>query len=117
MLVRTKRVADFMDEVADGEASARDPSDESPVLSSRDTLETALRLFDSHGDERIAVVDEDPDKIIGWARQIEALALFNPGAHRDQRRRAPLKVFRTPAAIPYVAIVFSRQTRFEPCHE
>ncbi len=77
LLVRTKRVADFMDEVADGEASARDPSDESPVLSSRDTLETALRLFDSHGDERIAVVDEDPAKIIGWARQIEALALFN----------------------------------------
>lgn len=77
LLVKTRRVADFMEPLAADEPAERDPDADEPVLRKWDTLETALRLFDSHGDDRIAVVAEDTARKVGWARQIKALELFN----------------------------------------
>jgi CIC family chloride channel protein len=78
-LVRTKRVMDFMDlPEPDAEPAFLDEDDETPVLKPSDTLEHALRLFDSRGFSRLPVVDErDPRKIIGWADQVRALRYFN----------------------------------------
>ena len=41
-------------------------------------VEAALRLFDSSGHRRIAVVEEsDPTTVIAWANHIDALNAFN----------------------------------------
>ncbi|GAB4363277.1 MAG: chloride channel protein [Oricola sp.] len=78
-LVRAKRVMDFMDLPArDAEPQYLAEDDETPVLRPSDTLEQALRLFDSGGHSRLPVVDEqDRRKIIGWADQLRALRYFN----------------------------------------
>ncbi|MHA1159157.1 MAG: chloride channel protein, partial [Alphaproteobacteria bacterium] len=77
LLLHAKRVSDFMRERSDEDSATRKPPDDAPVLHSRDSLEVALRLFDAHGDERIVVAGREPDRIVGWAHQIDALALFN----------------------------------------
>jgi CIC family chloride channel protein len=76
-LMRTRRVADFMQAAAESDPATRDRDDDSPFLRPQDTLETALRLFDVHGDEKVPVVGDDPRHIVGWASQVKALALFN----------------------------------------
>ncbi len=78
VLVKTVRVADFMQKLAEGEADALPEAERALALRPDDNLETALRLFDSSGAETIAVVDPaDRGKIMGWARQTRALAWFN----------------------------------------
>ena len=48
------------------------------ALQSDETLETALRSFDTMGEERLPVVNaKDRSKIIGWASQARALSCFN----------------------------------------
>jgi CIC family chloride channel protein len=43
-----------------------------------DNLETALKAFDAVGGEPIPVADpDDPTKILGWAKQVDALRYFN----------------------------------------
>ncbi len=72
-LLRLKRVGDFMRAEPDGGA----PAPDDPVLRRPDTLETALRLFDTHGADRIAVVSPGDERVVGWAHRVDALALFN----------------------------------------
>nr|WP_320141518.1 chloride channel protein [uncultured Cohaesibacter sp.] len=43
-----------------------------------DTLELALKKFDDNGGSNLAVLDpEKPGRILGWARQVDALRYFN----------------------------------------
>jgi CIC family chloride channel protein len=78
-LMRTKKVMDFMDVVAgDAGRETIDPDKDTPALKPGDTLEHALRQFDSGGHARLPVVDpRDPTTIIAWATQVRALSYFN----------------------------------------
>jgi CIC family chloride channel protein len=78
-LTAATRVRDFMEPVAtEGEPERIDPDKGTPSLTPSDTLETALRLFDSGGHPRLPVVDSrDQTRIIGWARQVRALSVYN----------------------------------------
>jgi CIC family chloride channel protein len=77
-LIKSVKVAEFMHPLA---ASADDhlPEAEREIaVRADDSLETALRIFDTTGAERIPVVTpHDRSKIVGFAHQVEALAWFN----------------------------------------
>lgn len=71
-------VADFMVRIGDGEDTELPEAERETVLLPTDSLETALRVFDSSGAERIPVVAAtDRGRVIGWASQVAALARFN----------------------------------------
>ena len=78
-VIRNSKVMDFMtvQSVTD-EPERYDPESGVPSLLPTDTLDTALRQFDSGGHARLPVVDmQDAEKIIGWAVQVKALEHFN----------------------------------------
>jgi CIC family chloride channel protein len=76
VMVSAIRVAGFMEPVAAD--AAPDLKEGAPVLHATDTLEAALRLFDTSGIGHIAVVAlDDPRKVVGMASQIDALTCFN----------------------------------------
>ncbi|MCP4386159.1 MAG: chloride channel protein [Hyphomicrobiales bacterium] len=71
-------VADFMVRTGESDDTVLPEADRETVLHSTDSLETALRIFDSSGAERIPVVSPtDQDRIVGWATQVAALARYN----------------------------------------
>jgi CIC family chloride channel protein len=77
-LVRNVRVGQFMDPIAEGETATFDPAEGKPYLRVQDTLETALRTFDTSRDSRLPVVrSEDIRTVVGWASQVRALRYFN----------------------------------------
>ncbi|MEL6921620.1 MAG: chloride channel protein, partial [Pseudomonadota bacterium] len=78
-LMRTKMVMDFMDLPEEGREGERlDEERNKPILKPNDSLELALRLFDSGGHQRLPVVDpRDDTLIIAWATQMRALQYFN----------------------------------------
>ncbi|HHK75267.1 MAG TPA: chloride channel protein, partial [Rhizobiales bacterium] len=78
-IVRTLRVLDFMTLVRqDEEGVDHEFEDDGPRFSASDTLEDALRIFDSTGQTRIPVVDaENKDHIIAWATRLDALEAYN----------------------------------------
>jgi len=48
------------------------------ALKPADNLETALRVFDASGLQRLPVFDEnDETRLIAWASQVRALRYFN----------------------------------------
>jgi CIC family chloride channel protein len=77
--LRNARVMDFMTLPADdAEAEYLDPERSTPTLKPTDTLETALRVFDSSGHTRLPVVaDEETGRIVAWAEQVKAVSHFN----------------------------------------
>ncbi len=78
-LFRTVRVGDFLQPL-DGETEviAFDPGAGEPYLRPADSLENALRTFDSSGQASVPVVDpDDATRIIGHASQVRALRFFN----------------------------------------
>lgn len=78
VLVRQVHVSDFYAPLPEGETEQLDPDATEHVLRPGDTLETALRAFDTLGAERLPVVSpQDRTRVIGWARQVRALAWFN----------------------------------------
>lgn len=78
VLVRQVHVSDFYTPLVEGEPTALDPQAAEHVLRATDTLEVALRAFDAAGAERLPVVSpDDRMTIVGWARQVRALAWFN----------------------------------------
>ena len=78
-VLRNVRVMDFMTLPGDGaEAEYFDSGRDTPTLKPTDTLETALRLFDSSGHTRLPVVaDEETGRIVAWAEQVKAVSHFN----------------------------------------
>jgi CIC family chloride channel protein len=79
MLLRQRRVRDFMVPVDDGGENTRfDPEVNETFLKPSWTLEYALRTFDNGGHQSLPVVDEkDESRIIAWAHQTAALRHFN----------------------------------------
>ncbi|WP_421722871.1 chloride channel protein [Bauldia sp.] len=78
VLMKQIVVADFMTRIGDGESSDLPEDAGETVLNPTDTLETALRVFDSSGAERVPVVSPgDRDRLVGWATQVAALARYN----------------------------------------
>ncbi|MCZ4288138.1 chloride channel protein [Hoeflea alexandrii] len=77
--LRNARVMDFMTLPEDGaETEYYDPEQDVPSLKPADTLETALRVFDTSGHTRLPVVaDSEERQIIGWAEQVKAVSHFN----------------------------------------
>ena len=76
-MMKTRWVGDFMIELAQDEHPP-DIEDDAPSLLPTDTLEFALRTFDSVVQSRLPVVDVyDGKKVIGWADQIKALSYCN----------------------------------------
>jgi len=77
--LRNARVMDFMTLPGDdAETEYYDPEAEVPSLKATDTLETALRVFDSSGHTRLPVIADDEEKrIVGWAEQVKAVSHFN----------------------------------------
>lgn len=78
-VLRNARVMDFMTlPEDDAEPEVHDPERNPVVLKPTDTLETALRVFDSGGHTRLPVVsDGDTPTLVGWAEQVKAVAHFN----------------------------------------
>ena len=87
-LVKRVHVSDFMDKVDEPEVLESDG--EAQVLHASDTLEVALRVFDSAGRSSLPVVDaDDPKKVIAHAWHIKALRYFNDAlieTHREEHR-------------------------------
>lgn len=78
VLVRQVHVSDFFTRLQEGEESKLASEASEYVLRPGDTLETALRTFDTSGVERLPVVSaDDRTVIVGWARQVHALSWFN----------------------------------------
>lgn len=78
-LVRIVHVSDFVERLpADAERPEFDVGAGTPYLHLTDTLETALRVFDESGTNRLPVVDpNDPGQVIGHATHVRALRFFN----------------------------------------
>ncbi|MCB1493774.1 MAG: chloride channel protein [Rhodobiaceae bacterium] len=78
-LVRTIRVRDFLLELGEDETPDPVPPEQrETALTPFDTLEKALRHFDTTGRSRLPVVDpQDHAKVIGWAPRVQALAAYN----------------------------------------
>ena len=73
-----KAAADFVAPLVEGEEERLEPDAAEHVLRASDTLETALRAFDTAGAERLPVVSPDDRlQVVGWARQVRALSWFN----------------------------------------
>lgn len=77
--LRNARVMDFMTlPEDDAETEYYDPEQGIPSLKPADTLETALRVFDTSGHTRLPVVaDSEERRIVGWAEQVKAVSHFN----------------------------------------
>ncbi len=78
-VVSNARVMDFMTTIKpDEQPEPFDADAGMPCLHPTDTLDTALRTFDSGGHPRLPVVDEiGGTTVIGWAEQVKALEYFN----------------------------------------
>ncbi|MFK5980710.1 MAG: chloride channel protein [Rhizobiaceae bacterium] len=72
------KVMDFM-ELLDEHENISDHEELAPhTMKSSECLEQALQKFNSSGHQKLPVVDEiNPDIIIAWATQLEALSHFN----------------------------------------
>lgn len=78
VVMKTIRVADFMEPVAPGDDTTLAEADREAALRADDTLETALRVFDAGGRTRVPVTNPvDRAHLVGWATQVRALGRFN----------------------------------------
>jgi CIC family chloride channel protein len=78
VLVRQVHVSDFYTPLPEGETAQLEPETAEHALRPSDTLETALRAFDTASADRLPVVSPNDRKtIIGWARHVRALSWFN----------------------------------------
>ena len=71
-------VCDIMQPLSDDEPTELPEGERERALQSDETLETALRAFDTLGAERLPVAEvHDRSRIVGWATQPHALRAFN----------------------------------------
>lgn len=73
------QVMDFMEPLAaDAEPVTYDPERGVPALKPTDTLDSALRLLDQGGHDRLPVISpSDATRVIAWASHVAALRHFN----------------------------------------
>jgi len=86
-LSETVKVRDFMDPPPEKEAErAFNPGEDGPYLHDTDTLESALKSFDSCGMAALPVVKKgDASRIVGTARHVRGLRYFNAALIRATR--------------------------------
>lgn len=90
-VVRRWRVRDFMVPLSEDElANPPEIDPELPLLTPDDTLESALRAFDTGSYTRISVTSSsDPSRIIAYATQMSALRTYNQAliaSHEEEHR-------------------------------
>ncbi len=84
-IMHTMTVADFMTPREKGTPrKVQPPFDKRPTLSQTDTLEKALRTFNSGNYSRLAVVDSG-GMLVGWADYADALETFNKAMIEAER--------------------------------
>lgn len=77
-VMKDMRVSDIMRPLQDGDATVLPEGERERSLQLDETLETALRAFDTLGAERLPVVDpKNRSRILGTASQARALSAFN----------------------------------------
>ncbi|MGA9539846.1 MAG: chloride channel protein [Methyloceanibacter sp.] len=77
-IMKDLRVSDIMRPLAEGEPDALPEHDRERAIPADESLETALRAFDTLGAEALPVVDPyHRGRIIGWISQTYALRAFN----------------------------------------
>ena len=78
-VMRSLTVSAFVKLVDDSDINVRrDPQTQADWLVATDSVETALRLFDRSGQDRLPVVAMSNDmQIVGWAERINAMDAFN----------------------------------------
>lgn len=77
-IMRDLRVSDIMRPLTEGEPAALPEHDRERAIPADESLETALRAFDTLGAEALPVVDPyHRGRIIGWISQTYALRAFN----------------------------------------
>jgi chloride channel protein, CIC family len=77
-VMKDMRVSDIMRPLQDGDPVVLPEGERERALQADETLETALRAFDTLGAERLPVVDpRNRSKILGTASQARALSAFN----------------------------------------
>lgn len=77
-LLKNARVSELMTPIDDAEDTTFDPASGDTYLRPTDTLEAALRAFDTGGHSRIVVVDaDDATKIVAHLLQVDVLRQFN----------------------------------------
>jgi len=89
-IVRNVYVTDFMRRIGDDEEPQSLEGDEAPRLTTRDSLEVALRLFDETGKPQLPVVTKPAGTgIVAWAHQVDALERYAnelAEAHAEEHR-------------------------------
>ena len=77
-LLKNARVSEVMQPIDDEDETSFDPASGEAYLRPTDTLEAALRAFDTGGRTRILVVDnDDATKVIAHLQQVDVLRQFN----------------------------------------
>ncbi|MTI19165.1 chloride channel protein [Rhodobacteraceae bacterium RKSG542] len=77
-LVQIVHVSDFMDPPRSGTEREFFPDEETPYLTTDDTLEEALQTFNKTGTATLPVVDaKNPNHLAGYASHVRALRYFN----------------------------------------
>ncbi|MFZ1813919.1 MAG: chloride channel protein [Rhizobiaceae bacterium] len=77
-VMRVRKVRDFLIPLGEDEPDTLSESHAAlPRLSPDDTLETALRVFDQGGHDRLPVTQGEDARLLGWASQVHALRFFN----------------------------------------
>ncbi len=86
-LSETVKVRDFMDPPSKQDANrVFNPGEDGPYLHDTDTLESALKSFDSCGEDTLPVVRMgDATQIIGTARHVKGLRYFNAALIKANR--------------------------------
>jgi len=80
------RVRDIMNPFKDGDALPEfDIATAKAWLRPSDTLESALRAFDSSGEERLIVIEGKDQRPVGWAYHVKALSNFNKALVEQSR--------------------------------
>ncbi len=83
---RQIRVRDIMAPFAKGEELPHfDITSSKAWLRTNDTLETALRAFDSSGKSRLIVLDGHKHKPVGWLYHVDALSNYNKALVKQSR--------------------------------
>jgi len=74
--LKVKAFTKFHDD--NSQVSRRNPKTDAEWLTANDTVETALRMFDRTGKQRLPVVSaRDDESVVGWAERVDAMEAFN----------------------------------------
>ncbi|MFP3920669.1 MAG: chloride channel protein [Dichotomicrobium sp.] len=88
-IVRSVRVRDLMTPLSEDEDAREAVPEGAPRLQPNHTLRYTLRMFDESGRERLPVMDEQGNELVGWVRHFHAIEAYNKAlvaAHVEEHR-------------------------------